>query len=29
MKSLDGANSLYLFFINVDAYIEENSEDKD
>ena len=28
MKSLDNANSLYLVFNNVDAYIEENSEDK-
>ena len=28
MKSLDGADSLYLVFENVDAYIEESSEDK-
>ena len=28
MKSLDNANFLYLFFNNVDAYIEENNEDK-
>ena len=28
IKSFDRANSLYLVFSNVDAYIEENSEDK-
>ena len=28
MKSLDSANSYYLVFNNVDAYIEENNEKK-
>ena len=28
MKSLDNENSFYLIFNNVDAYIEENNEDK-
>ena len=28
MKSFDSANSLYLIFNNVDAYIEESNEDK-
>ena len=28
MKSFDSANSFYLIFINVDAYIEESNEDK-
>ena len=28
MKSFDSGNSLYLVFNNVDAYTEENSEDK-
>ena len=28
MKSLDSANPFYLVFINVDAYIEENNENK-
>ena len=28
MESLGGANSLYLVFNNIDAYIEENNEDK-
>ena len=27
-KNLDNENSLYLVFNNVDAYIEENNEDK-
>ena len=27
-KNLDGVNSLYLVFNNVDAYLEENNEDK-
>ena len=28
IKNFGGANSLYLIFNNVDAYIEENNEDK-
>ena len=28
VKSLDSANSIYLVFNNVDAYIEENNENK-
>ena len=27
-KNIDGANSLYLVFNNIDAYTEENNEDK-